>query len=500
MTNEQIQARIDKMKFTYMGKDEEDSLRKVLSGVLLATGSAIWGGITGSIGDQTDLISGGKILASLLPAIAITDTFVESSEAAMLALTAETGDICVRTDETKTYILKGTDPSVLADWELLLTPTGGVVSVFGRSGAVTAQSGDYSFSLISGTAGPTQGGTGLTTYAKGDVLIATGTNTLGVINAPATDGYVFTYDLASGLPMWKAASGGGGGGAVFYGDTGTSTNHYTTTIPGVTEYSVGQIFLISFKNAATGSPLQLNVNSLGEITIKRNGTIDVNGKDIPAKSNLTLLFDGTYFQLVGLQTTNIAFLNTWQVFTGQNTFTYAAIAQGILATSPTITNANLYIAHGRNNTLVPSTLQITSNPLYVKALIGYGDGNSPAVASGADFSGLYAAISNMSAGNKNLASTLMVRKPPSPISGIIQDLQTAYFDDAPTAGVNNWSINAGSSKFRGTIILAASPGSAGTTPLKLTAGTNVSTPENGAFEYDGTHLYFTIGSTRNTII
>ena len=33
-------------------------------------------------------------------------------------------------------------------------------------------------------------------------------------------------------------------------------------------------------------------------------------------------------------------------------------------------------------------------------------------------------------------------------------------------------------------------------PIKLTSGTLMSTAENGAFEYDGTHLYFTVGTTR----
>lgn len=77
-----------------------------------------------------------KIPASQLPAIAITDTFVVGSEAAMLALTAETGDVAVRTDESKSYILKGVDPSVLADWEELLSPTSPVQSVNGLTGAV----------------------------------------------------------------------------------------------------------------------------------------------------------------------------------------------------------------------------------------------------------------------------------------------------------------------------------------------------------------------------
>ncbi len=40
---------------------------------------------------------------------------------------------------------------------------------------------------------------------------------------------------------------------------------------------------------------------------------------------------------------------------------------------------------------------------------------------------------------------------------------------------------------------------AGTSPLKLTAGTNLTTPEDGAIEFDGTDLYFTSGGTRRTI-
>jgi hypothetical protein len=47
---------------------------------------------------------------------------------------------------------------------------------------------------------------------------------------------------------------------------------------------------------------------------------------------------------------------------------------------------------------------------------------------------------------------------------------------------------------------AAGTAAANTAPIKLTAGTNLGTPEDGVFEYDGTHLYFTIGATRNTLI
>ena len=48
--------------------------------------------------------------------------------------------------------------------------------------------------------------------------------------------------------------------------------------------------------------------------------------------------------------------------------------------------------------------------------------------------------------------------------------------------------------------LKAGTASANTAPLKLTSGTNLSTPETGAIEYDGTNLYFTPSTTRKTVM
>jgi hypothetical protein len=47
--------------------------------------------------------------------------------------------------------------------------------------------------------------------------------------------------------------------------------------------------------------------------------------------------------------------------------------------------------------------------------------------------------------------------------------------------------------------LPAGTATANTAPLKLTTGTNLTTPENGAFEFDGTNLYFTVGGVRKTV-
>ena len=66
--------------------------------------------------------SDGKIPSSVLPDIAITDTYVVSSQAAMLALTAQKGDLAVRTDVSKNFILKATPASTLSNWVELETP------------------------------------------------------------------------------------------------------------------------------------------------------------------------------------------------------------------------------------------------------------------------------------------------------------------------------------------------------------------------------------------
>lgn len=85
-----------------------------------------------------------KIATTYLPALAITDTFVVASQAAMLALTAETGDVAVRTDLNKSFILTASPASTLGNWQELLTPTDAVTSVNGQTGAVSLATNNIS--------------------------------------------------------------------------------------------------------------------------------------------------------------------------------------------------------------------------------------------------------------------------------------------------------------------------------------------------------------------
>lgn len=88
------------------------------------------------------LDANGKLNDSVIPALAISEPHVCESEAEMLALTAQTGDVAMRSDIRKTYILKQTPASTLANWIELLTPLDAVSSVNGKTGVVVLTTDD----------------------------------------------------------------------------------------------------------------------------------------------------------------------------------------------------------------------------------------------------------------------------------------------------------------------------------------------------------------------
>lgn len=88
-------------------------------------------------GDVPVIGEDGKLDASIMPAIAITEVFEVDSEEKMLQLKAQVGDVAIRSDINKSFILKNDSPSVVENWVELKTPTDTVLSVNGMTGAVT---------------------------------------------------------------------------------------------------------------------------------------------------------------------------------------------------------------------------------------------------------------------------------------------------------------------------------------------------------------------------
>jgi hypothetical protein len=110
------------------------------------------------------LDSDGKLATSVLPSLAITDTYVVGSQAAMLALgadDAERGDVAIRSDQNKAYILAADDPSILGNWVLLPTPTDAVLSVNGQTGVVSLSAADIADAESTSNKNATNGYAGL---------------------------------------------------------------------------------------------------------------------------------------------------------------------------------------------------------------------------------------------------------------------------------------------------------------------------------------------------
>lgn len=163
--------------------------------------------LRGAVDGVAELDGDGKVPAAELPSIAFGATYVVASEAAMLALAAVPGDVAVRTDEGKSYILAAADPTDIDNWVELLFPAGGAVtSVNARTGDVTGLEEASNKGAISGYASLDGSGTvpdaqipaaitrdtELTAYvpkslvdAKGDVFAGSAPDTL--VRVPVGD-------------------------------------------------------------------------------------------------------------------------------------------------------------------------------------------------------------------------------------------------------------------------------------------------------------------------
>lgn len=106
----------------------------------------------GTAAGQVPVLDGDGLLpTSVLPPLAITDTHQVASEPAMLALTAQKGDIAIRTDISRTFVLAADDASILGNWKEIQTPTDLVLSVAGLTGAISASALRAALSLVVGT-------------------------------------------------------------------------------------------------------------------------------------------------------------------------------------------------------------------------------------------------------------------------------------------------------------------------------------------------------------
>ena len=152
------------------------------------------------------LDSSGYLTTAQIPPIAIVQYLgTVNSQAAMLALTGQQGDWCIRSDLGTTWVITGSNPAVIGSWTQLSYPTAPVTSVNTQTGAVSLSYSDV------GAAPATTGSSIL--YANGsggfsNVTIGTNLSFAGGTLSATTTGIVTSLSVASSNGFAGTSSGG----------------------------------------------------------------------------------------------------------------------------------------------------------------------------------------------------------------------------------------------------------------------------------------------------
>lgn len=189
-----------------------DASKPISTATQTALDARILTSARGAANGVASLDSGGKVPESQLPAVVVSDVFSVASEAAMLALTAERGDIAVRSDLNKTFALSTSPASTLGNWVELRTPTDAVLSVAGKTGAVTLAKADVGLGSVDNTADsvkPVSTATQVALDAKQATLVS-GTN-IKTVNSTSLLGagdvsVEPTITKAAGYAKWTGAA------------------------------------------------------------------------------------------------------------------------------------------------------------------------------------------------------------------------------------------------------------------------------------------------------
>lgn len=201
---------------------------------------AVWGSITGTITNQTDLVTYiATALASYVP-------------------------------NTRTITINGTS------FDLSANRTWNVGTVTGVTATAPITS--------SGGAAPN-----VSTSMNTNKLIGRGTAGVGVMEE---------ITLGTNLSLSGTTLNATGGGGLDYG-IASGTNTYTVTIAGVTSYTDGDTYVIKFTNG-NDADSTININGLGAQLLVKEFNVQITGGDIVSGQELIIIYDGTNFQTLGV--------------------------------------------------------------------------------------------------------------------------------------------------------------------------------------------------------
>lgn len=135
------------------------------------------------------------------------------------------------------------------------------------------------------------------------------------------------------------------GGAVYAADGGSSDTYAVTYDPPIKAYTTGMVIQFYANTANTGTAT-LNVNGLGAKTIRKMNDATLETGDIEAGQLVTVIYDGTYFQMQSqtAQVSATVITGTVGVTNGGTGRATSTTAYGLLAAGTTATGAHQTLA------------------------------------------------------------------------------------------------------------------------------------------------------------
>ena len=318
-------------------------------------GSAAYASTGTGSGNVPVLDTNGKLNTSVLPALAVTDTYVVASEAAMLALTAQKGDVAVRTDLNKSFILKNDGASTLANWQELLTPTDAVTSVNGATGAVTFNyAGSSSVGGAATSANKINTNAGSATqpvYFDNGIPVATTYSLAKSVPSDAvfTDtNYYPTRSYSSGLQI-STSSG--------------VTNTCALYVPYATDSQAGVVTTDNQAFAGTKTFSAIDVGSTSLLTVgndKKLSISDTFGIVLRTTTGIPIsLSNGSY--LANLDLANLSADRTFYFPDGSGRLVINDDLTNMVSTSGTLTSDYFVLGNNSKSVKIASTKPTTSS-------------------------------------------------------------------------------------------------------------------------------------------
>ena len=155
---------------------------------------------------------------------------------------------------SNTLTFNGTDASTVAFGTGGTVAYTNVATLSSLSSIGTVTVGTWNATAI----GPIYGGTGLTSYTTGDIIIASATNTLSKL-AAVTSGYVLTSNGSGTAPSWQVAGGGGADNDTYYAQMTLNGGGIVTWNGSAVKWSQ-RVIAIPVENSEFGSQGYIDIN------------------------------------------------------------------------------------------------------------------------------------------------------------------------------------------------------------------------------------------------